>query len=132
MFAVGGNVEAARRAGINVGRIYTAVFVLCATLAALGGVLAAARLAAANQSSGGGDVNLTRSPPRSSAARVCSAAGFCVRGAARDPGDPVDLERADAAQPRLVVSLHDHRRGARARCSLDSVARRSRASHGRA
>ena len=34
------------------------MFVLCSTLAALGGVLAAARLAAANQSSGGGDVNL--------------------------------------------------------------------------
>lgn len=58
VYAVGGSVEAARRAGIRVDRIYLSVFALCSTLAATGGVLAAARLAAANQSSGGGDVNL--------------------------------------------------------------------------
>jgi D-xylose transport system permease protein len=45
MFAVGGNREAARRAGINVKRIYMSAFVLCSTLAAAGGILAAARLA---------------------------------------------------------------------------------------
>ncbi|HZJ09414.1 MAG TPA: hypothetical protein VFD39_06960, partial [Trueperaceae bacterium] len=36
MFAVGGNPEAARRAGIDVNRVYTSVFVLCSSLAALG------------------------------------------------------------------------------------------------
>lgn len=56
--AIGGNVEAARRAGIRVNRIYISVFVICSTLAAVGGVLAAARLGAANQSSGGGDTAL--------------------------------------------------------------------------
>jgi D-xylose transport system permease protein len=58
MFAVGGNEEAARRAGINVRAVYTWGFVLCSGFAALGGVLGAARLAAANQQSGSGDVNL--------------------------------------------------------------------------
>src|SRR5690606_41404767 len=58
VYAVGGNEEAARRAGTNVRRVYTSVFVLCSSFAAVGGLLAAARLAAANQSSGGGDVNL--------------------------------------------------------------------------
>lgn len=58
VYAVGGSVEAARRAGIRVERIYLSVFALCSTLAAVGGVLAAARLASANQSSGTGDVNL--------------------------------------------------------------------------
>lgn len=58
VFAIGGNVEAARRSGIAVNRVYVSVFVLTSTFAALGGILAAARLAAANQSSGGGDVNL--------------------------------------------------------------------------
>ncbi|MET0297293.1 MAG: sugar ABC transporter permease [Microbacterium sp.] len=58
VYAVGGSVEAARRAGIRVERIYLSAFALCSTLAAVGGVLAAARLAAANQSSGGGDTNL--------------------------------------------------------------------------
>lgn len=56
--AVGGNVEAARRAGINVRGIYLSVFALCSTLAAVGGLLAASRLAAVNQSSGGTDWNL--------------------------------------------------------------------------
>lgn len=59
IFAVGGNPEAARRAGINVRAIYTSAFVITSTLAAIGGLLAAGRLAAAAQSSGGGDTNLT-------------------------------------------------------------------------
>ncbi len=59
VFAVGGNEEAARRAGIKVGRIYTSVFVTCSTLAAVGGLLAAARLTSVSQSSGTGDTNLT-------------------------------------------------------------------------
>lgn len=58
VYAVGGSVEAARRAGIRVDRIYVSVFALCSSLAAVGGIMAAARLAAANQSSGGGDTNL--------------------------------------------------------------------------
>jgi simple sugar transport system permease protein/D-xylose transport system permease protein len=58
VYAVGGNVEAARRAGIRVNRVYISVFILCSTFAAVGGLLAAARLAAANQGSGGGDTNL--------------------------------------------------------------------------
>jgi D-xylose transport system permease protein len=58
VLAIGGNVEAARRAGINVRRIYVSVFVFCSTLAALGGLLAAGRLASANQGSGGTDTNL--------------------------------------------------------------------------
>lgn len=58
VYAVGGSVEAARRAGIRVNRIYFSVFALCSSLAAVGGILAASRLAAANQSTGGGDVNL--------------------------------------------------------------------------
>ncbi|MDT0180147.1 sugar ABC transporter permease [Microbacterium sp. ARD31] len=58
VYAVGGSVEATRRAGIRVDRIFVSVFVLCSTLAAVGGILAAARLAAANQSSGAADTNL--------------------------------------------------------------------------
>jgi D-xylose transport system permease protein len=58
IYAVGGNAEAARRAGINVRRIRIMVFVLASTMAAVGGVMAASRLLAVNQSSGGGDVLL--------------------------------------------------------------------------
>src|SRR5207253_455915 len=41
--AVGGNAEAARRAGINIVAIRVAVFTLCSLLAAMGGILAASR-----------------------------------------------------------------------------------------
>ncbi|WP_432824677.1 sugar ABC transporter permease [Dactylosporangium sp. CA-092794] len=58
VYAVGGNAEAARRAGIAVTRIRILAFVASATLAAFGGVLAASRLAAVNQSSGGSDTLL--------------------------------------------------------------------------
>ncbi|MGH8900449.1 MAG: sugar ABC transporter permease [Egibacteraceae bacterium] len=56
--AVGGNAEAARRAGIAVDRIRVLVFVLASTMAAAGGILGASRLLAVNQSSGGSDLLL--------------------------------------------------------------------------
>ena len=58
VFAVGGNAEAARRAGISVTAIRLAVFTLAGTMAAIGGIIAASRLLAVNQSSGSGDVLL--------------------------------------------------------------------------
>jgi D-xylose transport system permease protein len=58
LIAVGGNREAARRAGINVRQIYTSAFMLCSLFAAIGGILAAARLASSSQQAGAGDVNL--------------------------------------------------------------------------
>jgi len=58
VFAVGGNAEAARRAGIPVDRVRVVVFVLASTFAAWGGILAASRLLAVTQSSGSGDVLL--------------------------------------------------------------------------
>jgi D-xylose transport system permease protein len=58
IFAVGGNAEAARRAGIPTRWIRITVFTLGSTLAAAGGILAASRLLAVNQSSGGSDLLL--------------------------------------------------------------------------
>ena len=58
VFAVGGNAEAARRAGIPVDRVRVVVFMLASTFAAWGGILAASRLLAVTQSSGSGDVLL--------------------------------------------------------------------------
>jgi simple sugar transport system permease protein/D-xylose transport system permease protein len=58
MYAIGGNVEAARRAGIHVNWVYVSAFAISSVLAAVGGLLAAGRLAAATLSSGTGDVNL--------------------------------------------------------------------------
>jgi D-xylose transport system permease protein len=46
VYAVGGNTEAARRAGINVVWLRISIFTLCSTLAAIGGILAASRAGA--------------------------------------------------------------------------------------
>ena len=54
IFAVGGNAEAARRAGIHVNRVRVIVFMIASSMAAIGGIMAASRLLAVNQSSGCG------------------------------------------------------------------------------
>ena len=58
IYAVGGNMEAARRAGIAVFRVRVLVFSLASMMAAVGGIMAASRLLAVNQSSGGSDLLL--------------------------------------------------------------------------
>ncbi|MFC9897423.1 sugar ABC transporter permease [Nocardia sp. NPDC127579] len=59
IYAVGGNAEAARRAGIAVDRIKIAAFVLCSTMAAVGGLIAASRANSVDPNTGGSDVLLT-------------------------------------------------------------------------
>jgi D-xylose transport system permease protein len=58
IYAVGGNAEAARRAGIRINRVRITVFALASTMAAAGGILAASRLFAVNQASGSGTLLL--------------------------------------------------------------------------
>ncbi len=53
IYAVGGNAEAARRAGINVKRVRTIAFVLCSSLAAIAGMLFASRMNSISPSTGG-------------------------------------------------------------------------------
>jgi D-xylose transport system permease protein len=56
--AVGGNAEAARRAGVNVNRIRMSVFVVCSSLAAVSGIIAASYGGKVSASSGAGNVLL--------------------------------------------------------------------------
>jgi D-xylose transport system permease protein len=58
IYAVGGNAEAARRAGINVDRIKIACFMLCSLMAAVGGLVLASRLRSVDTNSGGGSILL--------------------------------------------------------------------------
>jgi len=58
VYAVGGNAEASRRAGIKVVRIRILVFGLSSTLAAISGIAAASRLASVDPSAGGGNTLL--------------------------------------------------------------------------
>ncbi|MFD8233821.1 sugar ABC transporter permease [Streptomyces sp. NPDC059696] len=56
VFALGGSVEASRRAGINVEAVRISVFAISGTFAAVGGLFIASKIAAANQGAGGGDL----------------------------------------------------------------------------
>ncbi|WP_103341473.1 sugar ABC transporter permease [Amycolatopsis sp. CA-126428] len=133
VYAVGGNAEAARRTGINVTRVYTSVFILCSTLAALGGVLAAARLAAVNQASGAGDVNLNAI----AAAVIGGASLFGGRGKAsaallgiiviQSISSGLTLLNLDSSFRFMVTGAV-----LAVAVSLDSLARKSRATHGAA
>ena len=58
VMAVGGNTEAARRAGINVDRIKIAVFAICSSMAAVGGIILASRLRSVDTNAGGGSILL--------------------------------------------------------------------------
>jgi len=58
LYAVGGNREAARRAGINVDRIRISAFVICSTMAAIGGIIAASRANSVDPNTGGSNVLL--------------------------------------------------------------------------
>jgi D-xylose transport system permease protein len=58
IYAVGGNAEAARRAGINVDNVKIACFGICSMMAALGGIVLASRLRSIDTNSGGGSILL--------------------------------------------------------------------------
>jgi D-xylose transport system permease protein len=58
VYAVGGNAEAARRAGINVDRVRIAVFMIAGFMAGLGGIVFASRLRSVATNTGGGTLLL--------------------------------------------------------------------------
>ena len=131
--AVGGNREAARRAGINVRGTYMSAFVLCASLAALGGVLSAARLASASQQAGTGDVNLNAI----AAAVIGGTSLFGGRGSAYSALLGIIVIQSIASGLTLLdlsSSLRYMITGGVLAIAVivDSLARRSRVSHGRA
>ncbi|MGC9536064.1 sugar ABC transporter permease [Streptomyces sp. UG1] len=54
VYALGGSVEAARRASLHVTRVQTAVLAVSGTMAAIGGLFLASRITSVSQSSGSG------------------------------------------------------------------------------
>lgn len=133
MTAVGGNREAARRAGINVRFIYSSAFVLCSVLAAIGGVLASARLASASQQAGTGDTNLNAI----AAAVIGGTSLFGGRGSAYSALLGIIVIESISSGLTLLdlsSSLRYMITGGVLAIAVivDSLARRSRVSHGRA
>jgi len=58
IYAVGGNAEAARRAGINVDNVRMACFAFCSMMAVIGGIILASRLRSVDTNTGGGQALL--------------------------------------------------------------------------
>lgn len=58
LYAVGGNQEAARRAGINVPKIRMSVFVICSSVAALGAIVYSSKVGSVDPNAGGGNTLL--------------------------------------------------------------------------
>lgn len=133
VYAVGGSVEAARRAGVRVTFIYMSAFVLCSTLAAVGGLLAAGRLATASLSSGTGDTNLNAI----AAAVIGGTSLFGGRGSAYSALLGI-FTIASISSGLTLLSLDSSIRfiitGAVLMIAVvvDSVSRKSREAHGRA
>jgi len=58
VYAVGGNREAARRAGIDVARIRASVFVISTAFAAIGAIVYSSKIGSVNPAAGGGNTLL--------------------------------------------------------------------------
>ena len=133
VYAVGGSVEAARRSGIRVDRVYISVFVLCSSFAALGGVLAAGRLASVSLSSGGTDTSLNAI----AAAVIGGTSLFGGRGRAwsalvgilviQSISNGLILLNLDSSYRYMITGVVTL-----LAVIIDSLSRRSRASHGQA
>jgi D-xylose transport system permease protein len=133
VFAVGGSIEAARRAGIKVDRIRISVFVLSSTLAAVGGILLASRLNAVTTNSGQGDMMMNAI----AAAVIGGTSLFGGRGTVwaallgslviGSISNGLDLKQQPAAVKLMITAAV-----LLAAVALDSISRRTRKSSGRA
>jgi D-xylose transport system permease protein len=133
IYAVGGNAEAARRAGINVDWVRIVVFMICSTMAALGGIVLASRLSSVDTSTGGGVILLYSI----AAAVIGGTSLFGGRGSMKSAvlgaiviamiDNGLGLLNVSAGTKYIVTGLV-----LLAAVTLDSISRRGRESTGRA
>ncbi len=96
VYAVGGNAEAARRAGINVERIRILVFMISGAHGGLGGIVLAARLSSADLNQGGGTLLIDAI----SAAVIGGTSLFGGRGEIRNALFGAARDRDDRERPQ--------------------------------
>lgn len=132
VLAVGGNVEAARRAGIKVANLRVSIFAISGVMAAAGGIMGASRLQAVNQSSGGSDTLLNAI----AAAVIGGTSLFGGRGSAysallgilviQSISNGMDLIGLDSSTKFMITGAV-----LLAAVTIDALGRRSRAATGR-
>ena len=134
IFALGGSIEAARRAGISVTLIRVSVFMICGTFAAIGGLFLAGQISRRHQSAGArqpaderhrGGRHRRHQPlrrPRQAPGRRCSACWSSARSSpawtSKASRPPIQYMITGAVLLAAVV--------------IDSVARRTQKTAGRA
>jgi D-xylose transport system permease protein len=133
VYAVGGNAEAARRAGINVPGIKLAVFGIAGFMSALGGIVLASRLSSVDTATGGGTILLYSI----AAAVIGGTSLFGGRGTIRSAflgaivitmiDNGLGLLNVSAGTKYIVTALV-----LLAAVTLDSLSRRGRTATGRA
>ncbi len=79
VYAIGGSIEAARRAGINTDRVRIACFMIASSMAAVGGIILASRLRSVDSNAGAGSLLLYSI----AAAVIGGTSLFGCRGSAR-------------------------------------------------
>ena len=132
VYAVGGNAEAARRAGINVARVRILVFMISGIMAGVGGLVLAARLQSVNLNVGGGTLLLDSI----SAAVIGGVSLFGGRGEVRGAPPRLAHHRDDRerSEHRWLLDgddLRRHRRHPARAVTLDTIARRLQERSGR-
>ena len=133
VYAVGGNKEAARRAGINVKGIQLSVFAISGLMAAIGGLVLASRLSSVDTATGGGTILLYSIAAAviggtslfGGRGRILSAVLGAIVIAMIDNG--LGLLNVSAGTKYVVTGLV-----LAAAVTLDSLARRGRVATGRA
>ena len=133
VYAVGGNVEASRRAGISIDRIRISVFMISGGMAALGGIVLASRLSSVDTGAGGGSILLLSI----AAAVIGGTSLFGGRGTVRSAvigaiviasiDNGLGLLNVSAGTKYVVTALV-----LLAAVTVDSLARKGRESSGRA
>src|SRR5262249_1777300 len=103
VYAVGGNAEAARRAGINVARIRILVFAISGGMAGLGGIVLAARLNSVDLNAGGGTLLIDAI----AAAVIGGTSLFRGRGEGRDA--PIGATVIAASSDRRCILRYNTR-----------------------
>ena len=134
IFAVGGNAEAARRAGISRQR-HARWPSSCSArpMAAVGGIMAASRLLAVNQSSGAATCCCTRSPAAVIARhQPLRRPRHGLVGAARRAGDRLDLQRHGPARLESAVKFMVTGAVLLGAVIIDALSRKRRVAGGRA
>ena len=110
MYAVGGNAEAARRAGINVAHVRTIAFVLCSLTAGIAGVIYLLAAGGITTNINGGQLVLYAvAAAVIGGTSLFGGRGRAIHGAARRPRDRRHLQRAVPARPADPVAADRHR-----------------------